>query len=101
MKWRQLGGSGNIIKWDTMGQVVEGLWRGTHDGKFGLLGTLEQPDGKRVSFSMSAILADRLGAVEDGDEVRIVFQGQGKTKGGQRLNLFEVYVADPDEEITP
>lgn len=98
MAWKQIGGGGSIIKWDHEGQVVEGVWAGTRDGKFGLLGDVKQADGKVVSVSMGAVLTDRLAGVEDGEMIRIVYMGQGKTKTGGKLNLFDVFVDQPEDE---
>lgn len=92
--WRKLS-SGDYHKWRE-GDVLEGLWRGTEDGKYGPLGNLEQPDGTRIRFAMSAILTDRLGTVEEGTEVRLTYLGMGQTKAGAKLNRFEVEVAEDE-----
>lgn len=98
MAWKQIGGGGQIIKWDHEGQAVEGVWVGTRDGKFGLLGDVKQADGKTVSVSMGAVLTDRLAGVEEGETIRIVYMGQGKTKTGGKLNLFDVFVDQAEED---
>lgn len=92
--WRKLG-SGEYHKWSE-GDVIEGIWRGTEDGKYGLLGSVEQPDGVRIRFSMSAVLTDRLAAVTEGAEVRLTYLGMGQTKAGAQLKRFEVEVAEDE-----
>lgn len=92
--WRKLG-SGEYHKWNA-GDVIEGIWRGTEDGKYGPIGSVEQPDGTRIRFAMSAVLTDRLGAVEEGTEVRLTYLGMGQTKAGAQLKRFEVEVAEDE-----
>jgi len=37
---RQIG-QGQFHKWETPGDELEGTWQGSHEGRFGSLGTLE------------------------------------------------------------
>ena len=46
----------------------------------------------------SAILEDRMAYVKVGQYIRITYNGQDKNKKGQKVNLFQVDVADEDEQ---
>src|SRR4030095_14312244 len=78
-RWRALGGSGGgsgeqFYKFHTIGQVLEGIWRGTQRGKYGDNGVVETEDGVRQVFTLSAMLKD-LVDVDDGTEVQITYLG--------------------------
>ncbi len=56
---------------------------------------IEREDGLKVGFLGGAILDDKLGGLEIGTDVRIVFDGFEKAKPGKSpMKLFRVYVAE-------
>ena len=61
-RWRQIG-QGQFHKWETPGDELEGVWQGTHDGRYGPLGTLETPAGL-VTFPLHTALVERPSASE-------------------------------------
>jgi len=54
---------------------------------------IEKPNGMFLVWG-SAILEDRMQYAKVGQEVRITFKGTDKNKKGQKINLFQVDVAD-------
>lgn len=98
MGWTEVSG-GEYVKWETPGQVVEGIWRGTSpgkpapDGKPTMLGTIETPAG-RVRFSATTVLKDRLELIHEGYAVRLTYTGTQKSKGGMSFKAFKVEVED-------
>lgn len=94
-RWKQVG-QGEFVKWEEPGQVLEGEWQGQHDGKFGPLGTLVQPDASRVSFPLHTALLSKMDRIKEGAEVRIVYTGKHTSKGGREFKGFDVFVADDD-----
>ncbi len=90
-RWRRIG-EGQFHKWDTPGDELEGLWRGAHDGRFGLLGTLEAAGGL-FTFPLPTALRDRLQQVREGAEVLIRYTGLQTSKAGRVFKGFEVFVA--------
>ena len=100
-RWRQVG-QGQFHKWEAPGEELEGTWRGTHDGRFGLLGTLEAADGL-FTFPLPTALRDRLQRVRPGTEVLIRYTGLQTSKTGRLFKGFEVFVAGDEtwEEPVP
>jgi hypothetical protein len=90
-RWRQIG-QGQFHKWETPGEELEGTWQGTHDGRFGPLGTLETAAGL-VTCPLPAVLLDRVQRVRAGAEVRIRYTGLQPSKAGRLFKGFEVFVA--------
>jgi hypothetical protein len=100
-----------FIKWSEVDAEFElvGVYRGTQPGEFGDFGVIDrESDGRRQPFNLPAVLAKRLGAVEAGTTVRIVYLGKKPTQDGQRsFHDFDVYTAGPggaassddDEEV--
>src|SRR5262249_61293914 len=93
-RWRQIG-QGQFHKWETPGEEFEGTWRGMHDGRFGLLGTLETSEGL-VTFPLHAALLERLKRVREGAEVLVRYTGKQTSKAGRVFKAFEVFVAGDD-----
>lgn len=89
-KWQPVGGgqARTFHKWTEPGEVLEGVWRGTVSGKFGLNGWLDTQDGD-VQVSLSAGLRD-LEEVPTGTRVRITFVKWAVSKGGNRFRLFTI-----------
>jgi hypothetical protein len=100
-RWVQKSFSGDLMKWETEGQEIEGIWRGQRDGKFGPLGTVEQPDGTHVTFPLHTALVMMMEAIADGTEVKIVYTGkQISPKSGREFKAFDLFVAaDGDDKI--
>ena len=100
-RWRQIG-QGEFHKWDTPGDELEGLWRGTHDGRYGPLGTVDTAGGL-VTFPLHTALFERLKRVREGAEVLIRYTGRQTSKAGRVFKAFEVYVAgdDPLLQLAP
>ncbi len=102
-RWRRVG-EGQFHKWETAGEELEGLWRGVHDGRFGLLGTVEAADAVLV-FPLPTALRDRLQRVREGAEVLIRYTGLQTSKAGRVFKGFEVFVAGAETatagETTP
>src|SRR5881628_2415161 len=90
-RWRQIG-QGQFHKWETPGDELEGVWQGTHDGRYGPLGTLETPAGL-VTFPLHTALVERLKRVREGGDVLIRYTGKQTSKAGRVFKHFEVYVA--------
>lgn len=97
-RWRQLGG-GTFYKFAEVGQVLEGIWRGTQTGKFGENGVVEV-DGESKIFSLNAALKD-LPRVKPGAEVRIEYLGKAMSKGGAEFKAYKVEVAEDAEVADP
>ena len=93
-RWRQIG-QGQFHKWETPGDELEGVWQGTHDGRYGPLGTLETPAGL-VTFPLHTALLERLKHVREGGDVLIRYTGKQTSKAGRVFKHFEVYVAGDD-----
>lgn len=99
-KWIPVGSSGDFVKWTEKGQTLEGVWQGSRPGRFGDLGVLVLTDGKKVSFPLHTVLADRFKRVRDGAEVKIEYLGKASGKGGREYKAFELLVQNP-EDILP
>src|SRR5712692_6408791 len=91
-RWRRIG-QGQFHRWETSGDTFEGIWRGTHDGRFGLLGTLDTEVGT-VVFPLPAALHARLTQVRPGSLVLVRYTGLQTSKAGRTFKAFEVLVAD-------
>ena len=90
-RWRRVG-QGQFHKWEEPGQEFEGTWRGTHDGRFGPLGTLETSEGL-ITFPLPTALLERLRLVREGADVLIQYTGIQTSKAGRSFKGFEVFVA--------
>jgi hypothetical protein len=90
-RWRRIG-EGQFHKWETPGETLEGTWRGRHEGRFGLLGTLETAEDL-FTFPLPVALRDRLQRVRAGTEIRIQYTGLQTSKAGRVFKAFEVFVS--------
>jgi len=90
-RWRQVG-QRQFRKWEQPGEEFEGTWRGTHEGRFGPLGTLETSEGL-LTFPLPAALLERLKLVREGAEVLIRYTGLQTSRAGRLFKGFDVYVA--------
>jgi len=93
-RWRQIG-QGQFRKWETPGDELEGTWQGSHDGRFGPLGTLETAGGS-VTFPLHAALLERLRHVRTGTNVLVRYIGPQTSKAGRLFKGFEVFVSEDD-----
>ena len=94
-RWRQIG-YGQFHKWESPGDVLEGAWQGSHEGRFGPLGSLETTAGL-LSFPLHAALLERLKRVRIGADVLIRYTGPQISKAGRLFKSFEVFVSGNDE----
>jgi len=90
-RWRQIG-PGQFHKWETPGDQLEGTWQGSHDGRFGPLGTLETAGGL-VTFPLHTALVERLRHVRVGADVLVRYTGPQTSKAGRLFKGFEVFVS--------
>jgi hypothetical protein len=97
-RWRQIG-QGQFHKWEALGDELEGTWQGTHEGRFGPLGTVETAAGL-VTFPLHAALLARLTGVAVGTDVRIRYTGPQTSRAGRLFKGFEVFVSGNDEVRT-
>ncbi len=95
-RWRKVTGLSEIYKWRDEGQSLEGTWRGSKEGKFGLLGTIETAEGVKVSFPLLTALADRLKEVREGTLIRMIYKGLEVSQAGREFKAFEVFIAEDD-----
>ena len=87
-------GSGNrspIMKWNSVGQTVEGVYRGQRNGKFGPL-TVVQTDSGEMVYGTKAVLGRKLADVSVGDRVRIEYLGKRQSEQGREYGDFRVLV---------
>src|SRR2546422_490541 len=90
-RWKRLSG-GTFFKFATKGDCLEGIWKGTQDGKFGENGVVEV-DGEPKIFSMNAALKDLI-RVPKGTAVSITYTGKQMSKGGNEFKAFDILVED-------
>jgi len=90
-RWRQIG-QGQFHKWETPGDELEGAWQGSHEGRYGPLGTLETSDGL-ITFPLHAALLERLRRVRVGADVLLRYTGPQTSKAGRLFKGFEVFVS--------
>ena len=100
---RARGSRPDIYTWSKVGQKLRGNWLGSHPGLYGKLGRILTPEGKVVTFAMPAVLKDRLECLSEETYVWIEYTGDGETKSGSPVKLFEVewddatgYEIDPE-----
>ena len=96
-RWRQIG-QGQFHKWETPGDELEGAWQGSHEGRYGLLGTLETTAGL-LTFPLHAALVQRLQQVRIGTDVLIRYMGPQTSKTGRLFKGFEVFVSGDGDVI--
>ena len=98
-RWRRIG-EGQFHKWETPGEELQGLWRGVHDGRFGVLGTVETAEDLRT-FALPVALRDRILRVAAGAEVLIRYTGLQTSKAGRVFKGFEVFVVGDEAWADP
>jgi hypothetical protein len=96
-RWRQVG-HGQFHKWDTPGDELEGRWIGTHEGRFGPLGSIDAPDGV-ITFPLHTALFDRLRRIPEGTDVLIRYTGRQTSRAGRVFKSFDVFMAGDDAVV--
>ncbi len=96
-RWRQIG-QGQFHKWETVGDELEGAWQGSHEGRYGPLGTLATAAGL-LTFPLHAALVQRLQHICIGADVLIRYTGPQTSKAGRLFKGFEVFVSGTDDGI--
>ncbi len=97
-RWRRIG-QGQFHKWETPGAELEGAWQGSHEGRFGPLGSLETTAGL-LTFPLHAALLERLKHVRIGAQVLIRYTGPQTSKAGRLFKAFEVFVSGSDDVVS-
>lgn len=89
---REVDDAGDWMEWAEPGQEVVGIYKGTEPFRNGFKTTVQTEEGL-VVFSTPKLLKAKLNSVEIGQQVAIVFTGEGKDVGkGNRLKEFRVFV---------
>ncbi len=102
MRWRKVGGGGEILKWNDVGQELVGVFAGTKAGKFEMpLGMIDQEDGRRVVFATHISLVERLQDVKPGQPIRIVYLGLQMSNQGRQFKAFDLFVAEDNDGQLP
>ena len=96
-RWRQIG-QGQFHKWETPGDELEGAWQGSHEGRYGPLGSLETAAGL-LTFPLHAALFERLKRLRIGADVLIRYTGPQTSKAGRLFKGFEVFVSGNDDVV--
>ena len=100
MAWQQVGRPGftgdrsPIHKWNSVGQTVEGVYKGTREGKFGPL-AIVQTSGGETACATSKLLMDKLKGLQPGDLVKIEYLGKKKGQSGYEYKDFLVFMDVP------
>lgn len=88
---QEIRGGGDWMEWATPGQEVVGTYKGTEPFRNGFKSTVHTDAGV-VVFSTPKLLKTKLDAVEIGEDVAIVYLGEGEDTGkGNRLKEFQVF----------
>src|SRR5215470_6911622 len=90
-RWRRVS-LGQFHRWETPGEAFQGVWRGTRDGRFGLLGVVDTEVGP-VAFPLPAALRVRLVQVDPGTLVLVRYTGLQISTSGRVFKAFDVFVA--------
>jgi len=96
-RWRQIG-QAQFHKWETPGDQLEGVWQGSHEGRFGPLGTLETAAGL-VTFPLHIALFERVRHLRIGADVLVRYTGPQTSKAGRLFKGFEVFVSGDEALI--
>ena len=93
MGWKTVGGvKGDLVKWDEPGMMVEGIFKGTWSGQFGPLAGMDTKDGRTITFPVPTALQGKLGMIDVGQLVRIMFLGMVKSGTGKDYKDFSCEV---------
>jgi hypothetical protein len=87
--------TGEIEKWDEVGQMVQGVFVAKRPGQVGKL--LDIKDGILVRTFSCPTLLDRLtGGFSEGDGIVIIYMGEVQGKGPKPYKTFQVLRKDED-----
>jgi hypothetical protein len=93
-----------IVKWNQVpiGHVIEGVFLGTREGKFGLLADLDTADGSQT-LPLPAVLERQLARVKIGAVVAIQYDGlqASRKPGGKDYHAFSVFCDEADRLPAP
>jgi len=87
--------SSPIQKWNSTGQIVEGIYKGQREGKFGPLMIVETSAGE-VVYGVKAVLKRKLEHAKPGDKIKVEYLGKRKSQSGTEYGDFRVLV-DSDQ----
>ena len=78
-------------EYDKEGDLIEGTFKRTTDGKFGLGYIIETSDGERLVWG-TAVLTRKMTEIKEGNKVRITYGGElpPKVRGQNPTKLFKV-----------
>lgn len=104
MAWQEVGGnegqsSSPVQKWTMSGQVVEGVYRGQREGKYGPLLIIDAAHGE-VVYGTKTVLKSKLAKVQVGDYIKVTYLGKRKGQTGTEYGDFSVQV-DSDRKPKP
>jgi hypothetical protein len=92
LEWKEV--QPNIWKPETKGDQVEGVLIGkdSNKGSFESMAySIETKDKAHLLIWGCAVLDERMKYVNVGEEIKVVFDGEGQNKKGQNIKLFKVY----------
>lgn len=91
-EWKKVEVESNIWKPKVPGEELVGRVIKKTQGDYGVQVTVKTGDKKEVITPSHRSLQVRLNNIDTGDDVRIVFNGQGEAKEGQSApQLYDVY----------
>ncbi|MGH6691901.1 MAG: hypothetical protein ACREF4_14625, partial [Gammaproteobacteria bacterium] len=93
------GTAGNMVKWQTPGQTVEGRLIGIKNGKVfngkqTRIAIIEKPDASRVNAPLTTVLESNFAEINPGAVVRVTYLGTVKGQSGDEYKNFKVEVDD-------
>lgn len=82
--------SGDIWRPEKSGDFIQGVLLNKRPGRYQWNNySIETDGGVRTVFG-SAVLENRMGAIKEGDEVKIIFGGFEKNTKGQNMRMYTV-----------
>ena len=91
---------GNYFKFENEGACLQGIYRGTRDGPYGLLGAVDIDDGERT-FKMYTALVGHLSGVAEGMLPRLEYLGEKESRKGNLYKDFAVFTRHPPQREEP
>ena len=88
--------AGDNVRFENESDCLRGLYRGTREGLYGLLGVIDAEDGRKF-FKMYASMQRQLDGVTDGTAVLIVYRGERRSRAGRDFKAFDVYTKEAEE----
>jgi hypothetical protein len=89
-----------IVKWAQTkpGHVLEGVYLGQHEGKYGPLADLDTLDGQ-LQLPVPAMLGRALAQIRIGGYIYIQYDGLQSSKEGRDYHGFTVWVEDKADKL--